>query len=122
MITWCYSTRLSRKHRRHLGKILKRTRTISPCAPSTERRLMKTLYLTSYEDEFAEKLKSDGEFRQLWEAGETRRRVVSALIGARIRSCLSQEELAKKAGVKQPSLARVESGRVMPSLVMLDRL
>lgn len=83
---------------------------------------MKNPYLTSYDDEFDEKLKTDSEFREIWEAGETRRRVVSALIGARIRKRLSQEELAKKAGVKQPSLARVESGRVMPSLRMLDRL
>lgn len=83
---------------------------------------MKNPYLTEYDAEFAEKLKTDSEFRTIWEAGETRRRVVSALIGARIRKRLSQEELAKRAGVKQPSLARVESGRVMPSLRMLDRL
>lgn len=83
---------------------------------------MKNPYLTPYDDEFVEKLKNDSEFRNIWEAGETRRRVVSALIGARIRNRLSQEELAKRAGVKQPSLARVESGRVMPSLKMLDRL
>lgn len=79
-------------------------------------------YLTSYDDEFTQKLKSDEEFRTLWNAGETRRWVVSALIEARIRKNLSQEELARKAGVKQPSLARIESGRVMPSLGMLDRL
>src|SRR5690606_35380938 len=78
--------------------------------------------LTSYDDEFAEKLKNDSAFRKVWEAGETCRRVVSALIGARVSKRLSQEELAQKAGVKQPSLARVESGRVMPSLAMLDRL
>jgi len=83
---------------------------------------MKNMYLTSYDDEFDQKLRTDSEFRELWEAGETRRRVVSALIGARIRNNFSQEQLAKKAGVKQPSLARVESGRVMPSLKMLDRL
>ncbi len=62
------------------------------------------------------------EFREIWEAGETRRRVVSALIGERIKRNLSQRELAHKAGVKQPSVARVESGTVMPSLKMLSRL
>lgn len=83
---------------------------------------MNNVYLAPYETEFADKLRTDDEFRKLWEAGETRRRVISALIDARIRKRLSQEELARKAGVKQPSLARVESGRVMPSLTMLDRL
>ena len=64
-------------------------------------------YLTSYDDEFAKKLQRDPKFREIWEAGETRRRVVSALIGERIKLKMSQKELAQKAGVKQPSLARV---------------
>src|SRR5579859_4889440 len=79
-------------------------------------------YLTSYDEEFAKKLARDSAFRTLWEAGETRRRVVSAVIGERIKHHISQKELANKAGVKQPSLARVESGNVMPSLKTLSRL
>jgi DNA-binding XRE family transcriptional regulator len=90
---------------------------------SAERKEMKkSPYLISYEEEFAKKLQRDPKFRELWEAGETRRRVVSALIGERIRQKISQQDLAKRAGVKQPSLARVESGNVMPSLNMLSRL
>jgi len=83
---------------------------------------MNNPYLTPYEDVFAEKLQRNPEFRKIWEAGETRRQVVSALIGERIRRKVSQQDLAHKAGVKQPSLARVESGNVMPSLNMLSRL
>jgi DNA-binding XRE family transcriptional regulator len=83
---------------------------------------MNNQYLTPYEDVFAEKLQRNPEFRKIWEAGETRRQVVSALIGERIRRKVSQQDLAHKAGVKQPSLARVESGNVMPSLNMLSRL
>lgn len=83
---------------------------------------MKNPYLSSYSEEFEKKLQTDPAFRELWEAGETRRRIVSAIISARIRKKLTQKELAEKAGVKQPSLARLESGRVMPSLLMLDRL
>lgn len=83
---------------------------------------MNNLHLTSYDEEFERTLQQDVELRQAWEKEETRRRIVSALIGARIRKRLTQGQLAKKAGIKQPSLARVESGRVMPSLSMLERL
>ena len=83
---------------------------------------MKNPYLTSYEDEFEKKLRTDSEFSSLWNAGETRRRIVSALIGERIKQNLSQHDLARRSGVKQPSIARVESGGGMPSLRMLSRL
>src|SRR5258708_18323981 len=61
-------------------------------------------------------------FRALGKAGEARRKVVSALIGERIKRKLTQAELAQKAGLKQPSLARVENGHVNPSLAMLSKL
>ena len=41
---------------------------------------------------------------------------------ARRRAGLSQAELASRAGVSQPAVARVESGRHRPSLATLERL
>ncbi len=41
---------------------------------------------------------------------------------ARLFAGLTQGELAKKMKTKQPSIARVESGRVLPSLDFLHRL
>ncbi len=73
------------------------------------------------DDVLTDELK-DPTFRALWEAGEARRKVVSALIGERIKRKLTQAELAQKAGLKQPSLARVENGHVNPSLAMLSKL
>ena len=35
---------------------------------------------------------------------------------------LSQEELAKRIGTKQPAIARLESGRVVPKLDLLQRI
>jgi transcriptional regulator with XRE-family HTH domain len=35
---------------------------------------------------------------------------------------ISQEELAKRVGTKQPSIARLESGERKPSLVFLERV
>lgn len=75
----------------------------------------------TYEEVLNKELK-DPEFREIWEAGETRRRVVSTLIGERIKRKLTQEQLATKAGLSRPSLARIEGGHVNPSLMVLDKV
>lgn len=40
----------------------------------------------------------------------------------RIRSGMTQDQLAQKIGTKQESIARAESGTVVPSLDLLDRV
>lgn len=40
----------------------------------------------------------------------------------RIQSGLSQENLAKRLKTKQPSIARVESGKTLPSLSFLEKI
>lgn len=47
---------------------------------------------------------------------------VQLLRDARRRAGLSQRELAVRAGVSQPAVARLESGRHSPSLATLERL
>lgn len=44
------------------------------------------------------------------------------LLEARKRAGLSQTELAGRTGVKQPAISRIESGRAIPSVEMLDHL
>lgn len=41
---------------------------------------------------------------------------------ARRRAQLSQRELSKRTGVPQPAIARIERGRVSPTVATLDRL
>jgi transcriptional regulator with XRE-family HTH domain len=41
---------------------------------------------------------------------------------ARRRAGLSQRELSERTGIAQPAIARVESGRVTPTVATLDRL
>lgn len=48
--------------------------------------------------------------------------VGSVVRTARRRAGISQAELAKKAGTSQPSIARLEQGRVSPTVVSLDRI
>lgn len=48
--------------------------------------------------------------------------LAKAVIAARNRAGLTQAELAEKMGTTQPAVARMEGGRVQPSLRTLQRL
>ncbi|MHB0875409.1 MAG: helix-turn-helix domain-containing protein [Anaerolineae bacterium] len=61
---------------------------------------------------------SDPQVREAYEALEPAYQVACL----RIERGMSQEELARRAGTHQPSVARLESGRSTPSLRMLRRL
>jgi DNA-binding XRE family transcriptional regulator len=47
--------------------------------------------------------------------------VVEALIAARVQAKLSQQELARKIGTSQSAIARLEGGRVSPTLALIER-
>ena len=64
----------------------------------------------------------DPEFREIWEGNALKREITSAIIGERIKRKMTQQEVAQRAGIKQPSLARVESGGVMPSIRTLEKI
>jgi DNA-binding XRE family transcriptional regulator len=77
--------------------------------------------LLSFDDFLKDQLQ-DPEFKKLWDEGEPRRQVISALIGERIKRKMTQAEVAKKAGIKQPSLARLETSNSMPTLTLLSKV
>ena len=70
-----------------------------------------------FEDWSREKMQ-DPEFRAAYEALEP----AYQLARLRIQRGLSQEQLAEKVGIKQPSIARLESGRSTPNLDFLRRV
>jgi len=61
-------------------------------------------------------------FKSAWDARANQRRITHELIEARIKRKLSQRKLAESIGIKQSSLARVEGGKHMPSIAMLDKI
>jgi transcriptional regulator with XRE-family HTH domain len=61
-------------------------------------------------------------YRKAYEALEEEFVFASAMIDARSRAGLTQEQLAQKMGTTQPVVARLESGRTRPSLRTLERL
>ena len=53
---------------------------------------------------------------------EPKYRLISQLIGARIKKGLTQRELAERMGTKQSAIARIESGKANPSVAFLEKL
>ncbi len=63
----------------------------------------------------------DSEILTAYEANAPEYEIVRALIAARRKAGLTQDEMAKKMGTQQASIARIESGRHMPSLRTIER-
>jgi ribosome-binding protein aMBF1 (putative translation factor) len=61
-------------------------------------------------------------YRKAYDALEDEFAVAKAVIAARSRAGLTQTELARKMATTQPVVARMEGGRVQPSLQTLQRL
>jgi len=73
------------------------------------------------DDWLAEEL-HDEEFRLLWNEREAAYKVARELIRLRKEQGLSQSEVARRAGLKQPAIARLESGAVKPTLDTIQRV
>ena len=77
--------------------------------------------MTTFREHLNEQLK-DPTFRQTWEESELNYQVARALIKLRLDLNLTQQELARKAGVPQSVIARLESGKHSPSLRSLEKI
>ncbi len=62
------------------------------------------------------------DFKAIWEAEELQYQIIDMLVKARIAENYTQEELAKLAGLRQPNLSRIETGKVMPDIPTLQRI
>ena len=67
-------------------------------------------------------LERDPEFRAFWERTALARAVATVLIGYRVEHGLTQTQLARQLGMRQPQVARLEIGEHTPSLDTLRRL
>lgn len=75
-------------------------------------------------DKFIQKLLKDYEVRVMFEAERAKTLIADAVRTARIRTGLTQAELAKAAGTTQAVISRIESGMDTrtPSLELLSRI
>ena len=65
---------------------------------------------------------ADPEVKAEYDALENEFNVARAVIALRSQSGLTQRELAERIGIKQPQLARIESGKQLPKLETLALL
>lgn len=71
--------------------------------------------------ELHKKWMGDAEYRGAYESLEEEFALASAMIEARKRAGLTQAELAKEMDTSQTAIARMESGRTLPSGTTLKR-
>ena len=64
----------------------------------------------------------DIKYRTAYAALEEEFALSAAVMQVRNRAGLTQQELARKMGTTQPVIARLESGRIRPSMRTLERL
>lgn len=74
--------------------------------------------MTKFED-FKKKLLKDPDVLKAYEESRPEFEIAEALIAARLKSKMTQEEVAEKMNTTQSVIARLESGRHLPSLQTL---
>lgn len=60
--------------------------------------------------------------RALREKNKLKYQIADRVLEARLRKNMTQAQLARKIGTKQPSIARIENGDVLPSLFILEKI
>lgn len=86
------------------------------------RRPLQVSRLKTHEALLAKDLKGDRQFRAEWKKSAFARAVALRVLQYRVGHGLSQAKLARKLGMKQSAIARLELGEVTPSFDTLLRL
>lgn len=73
-------------------------------------------------DDVIEEHRQDPEFREPWDRTAFAREVAIRIVKYRTDNELTQTELARIVGLKQPAIARLELGEQPPSLATLAKL
>ncbi|OGM55963.1 transcriptional regulator [Candidatus Woesebacteria bacterium RIFCSPHIGHO2_12_FULL_44_11] len=77
--------------------------------------------MQSWKD-FQKELMKNPEFVREYKKLEPKYKLISQLIGARLKKGLTQKELAQKIGTKQSAIARIEAGNVNPTVNFLEKV
>ena len=73
-------------------------------------------------DDFLNEQLNDVEIRSEYEALQPEHALIQAIIDARQESGITQKELAKRTGIAQGDISKLERGNVNPSIRTLQRL
>jgi transcriptional regulator with XRE-family HTH domain len=73
-------------------------------------------------NELTDELIQDPGFKKEYDSLQTERDIALAIISARKNVGMTQNELAKKSGISQADISRLETGNRNPSIALLQRL
>lgn len=73
-------------------------------------------------DEFLERELKDPEFKKGYDDLELEFQIIDLMIRRRLEKNLTQKQLAKKLGAKQPVISQFETGNFNPSIKFLKKL
>ena len=67
-------------------------------------------------------LEEDSELKKAFDALQPQYEIMEALVRARMEANLTQKDLAKKCGIKQGNISRLESGKGNPTIKLLQKV
>lgn len=73
-------------------------------------------------DDLLDELLVDSEFKKEWDDIQPEIEILKALSDARLKSGITQKELAKKCGISQGDISKIEHGKKNPSIKLLQRI
>lgn len=75
-----------------------------------------------FEQYLKQELESNPSVREEFDALQPEYEIIRKIISARIELGLTQKELAKKCGIKQSNISRLESGKANPTIKFLQKI
>ena len=77
--------------------------------------------MSDYRKHLERQLKDEG-FADEWEQQRPEREYIQAIIEARMEQNLTQAELARKTGIRQSNISRIENGNCSPTIATLQQI
>ena len=77
--------------------------------------------MSDFENHLQEQLKNP-DFAKEWERLHPEREYIKAIIAVRLEKKLSQKELAKRTGMRQSNISRIENGKSSPTIATLQQI
>ena len=75
-----------------------------------------------FNDYLNESLEKDSELKKEYDALQPEYEIISKIIEARVARGMTQGELAKRCGIKQSNISRLESGKANPTIGFLEKI
>lgn len=73
-------------------------------------------------DKYLKEQMKDPKFKQEWDNGEMEYQLMMMVLKARSEQNLTQSELAKRTGIRQSNISRIEKGQATPSISTLNKI